>query len=118
VFRRSRLGRSILDAAVSPYHPSLRTSTPPRTQPSCAVSHPADTRHRALGGAMVPTILSARSAKFGISLTGCYLRPLQPGAPHGSFGTYLEMTLLAAWVASRKTEARQCLEWKHVEMPN
>ena len=30
-------------------------------QPSCAVSHKADTRHRALGGAMVP-ILSERSS--------------------------------------------------------
>jgi hypothetical protein len=31
----------------------------------------------------------------------------QPGAPHSSFGTYLEMTLLAAWVVTRKTEARR-----------
>jgi hypothetical protein len=29
------------------------------------------------------------SANSGIFLTGCYLRPLQPGAPHTSFGTHL-----------------------------
>jgi hypothetical protein len=40
---------------------------PHRTQPSCAVLHPVDARHRALGVAMVPTILSERSSKFGIS---------------------------------------------------
>jgi hypothetical protein len=35
-------------------HPSTlareRASNPPRMQPSCAVFHPADTRHRALAG--------------------------------------------------------------------
>jgi hypothetical protein len=42
----------------------------------------------------------------------------QPGAPHSSFGTYLEMTLLAAWVVTRKTEARRVSRMKHAEMPN
>ena len=42
----------------------------PSRQPSCAVPHPADARHRGLGAAqhsMVPTILSEISARFGIS---------------------------------------------------
>jgi hypothetical protein len=49
-FRRSRLGWSILGAAVSPDHPSLRARAPSldRIQPSYAVSHPADARHMAL----------------------------------------------------------------------
>jgi hypothetical protein len=38
-----------------------RAPSSPRKQPSCAMSHPEDTRHMALGGAMVPTIISARS---------------------------------------------------------
>jgi hypothetical protein len=46
--------------APSRHAPQLSTSSPPRIQQSCAVSHQADTRHRALGGAqhsMVLTIL-------------------------------------------------------------
>ena len=42
-----------LDAAVSPSHPSPRKSTPTRMKPSRAVSYTADTRHRALGGALL-----------------------------------------------------------------
>ena len=61
---------------------------PHRTQPSMAVLHPVDARHRALGGAMVPTILSERSSKFGIFLTQAPTPYMQPGAPHSSFGTY------------------------------
>jgi hypothetical protein len=38
-------------------------------------------------------------------LTGATLRPKQPAAPHGSLGTYLEMTLLAAWVVSLRGQA-------------
>ena len=30
----------------------------------------------------------------GVILTGCCLRPLQPGGPHSSLGAVLEMTLL------------------------
>ena len=77
--------------------PQPARAPPLRTQPSYAVSHPADACHRALGGAQhsaVP-ILSERSAiLFGISEkrgTAPHLRPLQAGAPHCSFGTYLEM---------------------------
>jgi hypothetical protein len=46
---------------------------------------------------MVP-ILSERCSKFGISGHGgatSQPRPLQPGAPHSSFGTYVEMAQLA-----------------------
>jgi hypothetical protein len=43
------------------------------------------------------------TVKIRIFLTGIAARPKQPGAPHSSFGTYLEMTLLAAWVVARKT---------------
>jgi hypothetical protein len=77
VFRRSRLGWSILGAAVSPSHHSPRTSTPPRTQPSRTASHPADTRHMALGGAMVPlnSVVLDRATPA-------------PSAAHSSFGTY------------------------------
>jgi hypothetical protein len=49
-------------------HPDLRASTHPRSQPSCAVSQPADTRHRALGGAyhsMVPILSEGSSLSPG-----------------------------------------------------
>jgi hypothetical protein len=55
---------SVCDVARPSTKPALsHCSTPPRMKPSRAVSHPADTRHRALGGPMVPAILSERSAK-------------------------------------------------------
>jgi len=47
------VGMEHLDAAVSPSHPSPRKSTPTRMKPSRAVSYTADTRHRALGGALL-----------------------------------------------------------------
>ena len=47
------VGMEHLDAAVSPSHPSPRKSTPARMQPSRAVSYTADTRHRALDGALL-----------------------------------------------------------------
>jgi hypothetical protein len=36
--------------------PACARTHPPRMQPSYAVSHPADARHRALGGAMAPIL--------------------------------------------------------------
>jgi hypothetical protein len=69
---------------------------PHRTQPSMAVLHPVDARHRALGGAMVPTILSERSSKFGDFLNQTPTPYMQPGAPHSSLGMYLEMTQQAS----------------------
>ena len=47
------VGMEHLDAAVSPSHPSPRKSTPTRMKPSRAVSYTADTRHRALEGALL-----------------------------------------------------------------
>jgi hypothetical protein len=70
----------------------------PRMQPSCAVSHPVECtpcfgwRNTAKG-----------SSQFGISVYACaapQLRRLQPGAPHSSFGMYLEMTQRASTQAS------------------
>jgi hypothetical protein len=91
-------GMEHLDAAISPSHPNPRTSTSPRTQPSCAVSHPADTRHTALGGAMVPTILSEISDKF---ITLSYRATPAPSAAHSSFVTYLMRSseLHGPWLA-------------------
>jgi hypothetical protein len=71
---------------------SLRTSTPARKKTSYAVSHPGDARLRALGGARwCPPFSSPRSSKFGISEGRALHRRLQPGAPHSSLDTYLEI---------------------------
>jgi hypothetical protein len=82
-------------AVVSPYHPSACVRAhPPHIQPSYAVSHPADARHRALAAHGEGSFSSERSSKFGISERRGpppHLRPLQPGAPHSSSGMYLEM---------------------------
>jgi hypothetical protein len=67
-------------AVVSPYHPSLRTSTPHRMQPSRAVSHPADARHRVSGSAqdsMVPTILEEGSSPASYATVMCHVPPTQ-----------------------------------------
>jgi hypothetical protein len=37
---------------------------------------------------------------------GCYLRALQPGAPHSTFGTYLEMTHQAALLKPAPIDVR------------
>jgi hypothetical protein len=47
------VGMEHLDAAVLSSHHSPRKSTPTRMKPSRAVSYTADTRHRALGGALL-----------------------------------------------------------------
>jgi hypothetical protein len=73
VFRRTRLGWSS-HLTIAP-QPALTSTHPPRTQPSYAVPHPADTRHRALSGAILDEI----STKFGISLTEV-LHHLSPSA--------------------------------------
>jgi hypothetical protein len=79
-------------------------STPPRMQPSCAVFHPADTRHRALAGRRdgAHHILGAISLEFGI--TKSPIRRLQPDALSSSFDTYLEMMQQAPRAVNRKTE--------------
>jgi hypothetical protein len=84
VFRRSRLGWGIW-TRLSHHLTPARKSTPTRMKPSRAVSYTADTRHRALGGAMVPTILSERSDKF---ITLSYRATPAPSVAHSSFGTY------------------------------
>jgi hypothetical protein len=83
VFRRTRVVHSRLTLAPQPAH-----EHPPRIQPSITASHPADTHHRA-------TVW----AKFGISGHGPQLRPLQPGAPHSSFSTYVLADIAASFSA-------------------
>jgi hypothetical protein len=84
------LGRSILDAAVSPYHPSPRTIEHPSSHPAvlCRVPPSGYTPQR--DGA---TILSERSTKESAFLdTEVRHRsyaPLQPGAPHKKLGMYV-----------------------------
>ena len=79
---------------VSMSHPSLRASTPIACNchiPCPNQSAPPTGLWEAHSSAIECAVLSERSDKFSISLTGCYLRPMQPGAPHSSFVTYLEI---------------------------
>ena len=85
-------------------HPKLRTSTLPRIQPSCAVSHPSRdsgwrvTQHGAIleeGSSLSPGkgLHHPRSSRD--PLNSAFLRsPLATsGAPHSSFGTYRRLVL-------------------------
>ena len=88
---RSRLGRSALLSLCTSSTPACLyvhvAPQPARQHPIAYNRHiPCSTARKALCG----TQLDGACYKFGI-LTGCYLRPKQPGAPHSSFGTYLKM---------------------------
>jgi hypothetical protein len=73
--------------------PACARQHPHRMKPSHSVSHPVGAAHRALCGAQqrdACAVLSERSDKFGISVLPLQVRRPHPGAPHCSFGTYLE----------------------------
>jgi hypothetical protein len=46
------------------------------------------------------------TSRLPARILGCYLRPLQPDAPHSSFGKYLEMMQQASLLKPATTDVR------------
>jgi hypothetical protein len=95
VFRRSRLGWSILEELSHHITPACARALPPSYVKVMCRLPPSGHTLKGAGGRDGLTILSETSTKFGISEHGGaspQLRRLQPGGPHSRLGTYLEMT--------------------------